>query len=275
MAMQACFSEALSGEMPPPLETLPLGEDGAAKIKPLKDRMLFLEGERDRLTCSRCSHYNLCHGRGTKPFREAFRDFSRLWDAANAVREEIWADFMRHLSFLKLEGYVNADNTLTGDGIWASQLRLDQPLVIAEALRLGLFPDSDPALLPALVATFVYDKDIEVEFDHTKAPKELLAVFTAMKQGLFPFMERTTVHGFPVKSIPLWVAATIYAWAKGLDWDQVLRIAGMNEGHLAMLISRTADNLRQIASLTRAYPAVARTANDAIPCIMREPVFFD
>jgi len=55
----------------------------------------------------------------------------------------------------------------------------------------------------------------------------------------------------------------------------VLRIAGMNEGHLAMLISRTADNLRQIASLTRAYPAVARTANDAIPCIMREPVFFD
>jgi ATP-dependent RNA helicase HelY len=275
MALQACFSEALSDEMPLPLEALPLGEEGAAKIKPLKDRMLFLEGERDRLICSRCSHFNLCHGRGTKPFRAALRDFSLLWDAANAVREEIWADFMRHLSFLKLEGYVNADNTLTEDGIWASQLRLDQPLVIAEALRLGLFPDSDPALLAALVATFVYDKDIDVEFDHTKAPKELLAVFTAMKQGLLPFMERKAVHGFPVKSIPLWVAATIYAWAKGVDWEQVLQIAGMNEGHLAMLISRTADNLRQIASLTNAYPAIARTANEAITGIMREPVFFD
>jgi superfamily II RNA helicase len=275
MAMQACLSEALSGEMPLPLEALPLGEEGAAKIKPLKDRMLFLEGERDRLICTRCSHFSLCHGRGTKQFRAALRDFSRLWDAANAVREEIWADFIRHLSFLKLEDYVNADNTLTEDGIWASQLRLDQPLMIAEALRLGLFPDSDPPLLAALVATFVYDKDIEVEFDHTKAPKELLAVFTAMKQSLFPFMERKTVHGFPVKPIPLWVAATIYAWAKGLDWEQVLQIGGMNEGHLAMLISRTADNLRQIVSLTDVYPAVARIANDAITGIMREPVFFD
>jgi ATP-dependent RNA helicase HelY len=275
MAIQACLSEALPGEMPPPLESLPLGEEGAAKIQPLKDRILFLEGERDRLICSRCSHFNLCHGRGNKPFRRALQDFSRLWDAANAVKEEIWADFMQHLSFLKLEGYVNPDDTLTGDGIWASQLRLDQPLMIAEALRLGLFPDSDPALLAALVATFVYDKDIEVEFDHTKVPKELIAVFTAMKQGLFPFTDRKTVHGFPVKPIPLWVAATIYAWARGLDWEHVVRIGGMNEGHLAMLISRTADNLRQMVSLTRVYPAVARTANDAIPCIMREPVFFD
>jgi len=275
MAMQACFSEALSGKMPPPLEALPLGEEGAEKIRPLKDRMLFLEAELDRMICSRCSRFNLCHGRGNKPFRAALRDFSRLWDAANAVREEIWADFMRHLSFLKLEGYVKADTTLTGDGIWASQLRLDQPLMIAEALRLGLFTGSDPALLAALVATFVYDKDIEVEFDHTKAPKELLAVFTKMKQGLFPFIDRKMIHGFPVKPIPLWVAATIYAWAKGLDWDQVLQMAGMNEGHLAMLISRTADNLRQIASLTRVYPAIARTANDAITAIMREPVFFD
>jgi ATP-dependent RNA helicase HelY len=274
-ALQACLAQALSDEMPPPLETLPLGEEGAAKIKPLKDRILFLEREREKLICGRCNHFNLCHGRGNRPFRSSLRDFSHLWDAANAVRERIWDDFMRHLSFLKLEGYVNADNTLTHDGIWASQLRLDQPLIIAEGLRLGLFPESDPALLAALVATFVYDKDIEVEFDHTKTPKELITAFNRMRHGLFPIMERKTVHGFPVKSIPLWVAATTHAWAKGLEWERVLQIAGMNEGDLAMLISRTADNLRQMASLTDVYPAIARTAHEAITRIMREPVFFD
>jgi superfamily II RNA helicase len=274
-ALQSSFSQVLTDEMPPPLDNLPLGEEGAAKIKPLKDRIVFLEQECDQLICSRCSHFNLCHGKGSKQFRTALREFSRLWDSANAVRENIWADFTRHLSFLKDEGYVHADNTLTDDGIWASQLRLDQPLMIAEGLRLSLFPERDPALLAALVAPFVYDKDIDVEFDHTKAPKELVGAFNTMKQGLFPLVERKTIYGFPVKSTPLWVAATIYAWAKGLQWEQALQIAGMNEGDLAMLISRTADNLRQIASLTGTYPAIAATAQDAITRIMKEPVFFD
>jgi ATP-dependent RNA helicase HelY len=274
-ALQACLAQVLSYEMPPPLEPLPLGQEDAAKIEPLKNRILFLEAERDQLICSRCSHLNLCHGRGNKSFRLTLRDFSRLWDTANAVRENLWADFTRHLNFLRLEGYVNADNTLTDDGIWASQLRLDQPLVIAEGLRLGLFPDSNPALLAALVATFVYDKDIEVEFDHRRTPNALVSAFNTMKRGLFPLMERKTVQGFPVKSMPLWVAATIYAWAKGLEWERVLKIGGMTEGDLAMLISRTADNLRQMASLANVYPAVARSSNKAITRIMREPVLLD
>jgi len=274
-ALQNRFSQVLDDEMPPPLENLPLGQEGAAKIKPLNDRIALLEQERDQLICSRCRHFHLCHGKGARPFRTALGDFARLWDSANAVRENIWSDFMRHLSFLKDEGYVNEDNTLTEDGTWASQLRLDHPLMIAEGLRLGLFPDRDPALLAALIAPFVYDKDIDVEFDHTKAPKELAAGFNTLKHGLFPLVERKTVYGFPVKSTPLWVAATIYAWAKGLIWEQTLQIAGMNEGDLAMLISRTADNLRQITSLTSTYPAIAATAYDAITRIMREPVWFD
>jgi hypothetical protein len=46
----------------------------------------------------------------------------------------------------------------------------------------------------------------------------------------------------------------------------------MAEGDLAMLVSRTADNLRQIASITEVYPAIARSASEAIAIIMREPV---
>jgi len=42
-----------------------------------------------------------------------------------------------------------------------------------------------------------------------------------------------------------------------------------------MLISRTADSLRQIASLTEAYPAIARSASEAIAIVIREPVIVD
>ena len=62
----------------------------------------------------------------------------------------------------------------------------------------------------------------------------------------------------------------------GIDpGEKVLEIAGMAEGDLAMLVSRTADNLRQIASITDVYPAMARSASEAIAIIMREPVLAD
>ena len=273
-ALKRVLSRISSDEMPPPMKSLPLGQEEISKVKPMRDRIFFLEQELDNLICKGCEHFYVCHGRKNRSFRSVLKAFSNLWDSANAVRESLWADFLRHLNFLKAEGYVRDNGTLTDDGKWASQLRIDQPLMIAEGLRSGLFPESDPSLLAALIATFVYDKEIEVEFDQTKAPKELINAYNRIKIGLFPMIERKTVQGFMVRPIPLWTAATIYAWAKGLTWEKVLDIAGMNEGDLAMLISRTADNLRHIASLNNVYPAIARTSTQAISLILREPAVF-
>ena len=272
--LKRIFSQILSDELPSPLKVLPLGEEEIKKVKPLQDRIVLLEKERDQLICNKCEHFLTCHGRSNKSFRSVLKDFSHLWDAANAVREKLWADFMRHLNFLTAEGYVKNNGILTDDGRWASQLRIDQPLMIAEGLRLGLFPESDPCLLAALIAVFVYDREIEVEFDQSKVPKELVNAYNKMKQGLLPLIERKTIHGFSVRPIPLWAAATIYVWAKGLDWERVLLVADMTEGDLAMLVSRTADNLRQMASLKDVYPGIAITSTQAISLILREPVIF-
>jgi len=273
-ALQVLLSR-VPDEIPPPLNDLPLGEEQLSEVKPLKDRIFHLEQELDHLICNRCEHFALCHGRRNRSFRAALKGFANLWQAANAVRENLWADFVRHLDFLKAEGYVRDNGTLTDDGRWASQLRIDQPLMIAEGLRLGLFPESDPALLAGLIATFVYDREIEAEFDQSKAPKEVVNAYHKMKGGLLPLVQRKTVQGFSVRPIPLWATATIHAWAKGLEWEGVLRIADMTEGDLAMLVSRTADNLRQVASLTEVYPAIAKTSAQAISLILREPAIYN
>ena len=73
----------------------------------------------------------------------------------------LWQDFLRHLQLLTEKGYVTEKGTLTEDGVWASQLRVDQPLLIAECLQMGLLPESDPALLAALTASLVYDRETE------------------------------------------------------------------------------------------------------------------
>ena len=273
--LKRLFSTILSDEPFSPLKELPLGAEEIKRVKPFKDRIILLEHERDQLICNRCEHFLTCHGRHNRSFQSVLKNFSYLWDAANAVREKLWADFIRHLNFLKAEGYVKDNGALTDDGRWASQLRIDHPLMIAEGLRLGLFPESDPCLLAALIAVFVYDREIEVEFDQSKVPKELIDAYNRMKNGLLPLIERKTIHGFPVRPIPLWAAATIYAWAKGLDWERVLTVADMTEGDLAMLVSRTADNLRQMTSLKDVYPAIAMTSTRSISLILREPVIYD
>ncbi len=273
--LKRLFSNILSDEPFSPLKELPLGAEEIKRVKPFKDRIILLEQERDQLICNGCEYFLTCHGRHNKSFRSVLKDFSHLWDAANAAREKLRADFIRHLNFLRAEGYVKDNGALTDDGRWASQLRIDHPLMIAEGLRLGLFPESDPCLLAALIAVFVYDREIEVEFDQSKVPQELMNAYNKLKNGLAPLIERKTIHGFPVRPLPLWAAATIYAWAKGLDWERVLTIADMTEGDLAMLVSRTADNLRQMTSLRDVYPAIAMTSTRSISLILREPVVFD
>jgi hypothetical protein len=46
----------------------------------------------------------------------------------------------------------------------------------------------------------------------------------------------------------------------------------MEEGNLAMLILRTADNLRHIRSLKAVFPKASATAAKSIEHILREPV---
>jgi superfamily II RNA helicase len=269
------LTQTSQSEPPQVLEPLPVSEDEVTTLKPLQGRILLLEQELDRLICHSCSHFKICHFKSNKALRPMLEDFASMWDSAHAVRMRLWNSFVKHLDFLKKEGFVTEENKLTHDGIWASQLRLDQPLMIAEGLRLGVLPDSDPALLAALVAPFVQDRDIDVKIDESRIPKRLATAYNRMNKALGPLIERKTVQGFGARPVVMWPAATIYAWANGQPWEKVLEIVGMAEGDLAMLVSRTADNLRQISSLTKVYPAIARSAAEAIAIILREPVITD
>ena len=53
--------------------------------------------------------------------------------AFDIPKDFLWEDFRRHLDLLAQKGYVTETGALTEDGIWASQLRVDQPELV-EAL---------------------------------------------------------------------------------------------------------------------------------------------
>ena len=197
------------------------------------------------------------------------RSFPKTW---RPTENALWQDFLRHLAFLKDHDYVTPVGGLTEDGKWASQLRVDQPLLIAEGLRKNVFPQNDPLLMAAITAAFVYERESDDRMEKAWLSKPLMKVITHLRKALTPFVQDMMAKGFQVRPLYLKPAAAVHAWAAGETWERTLAIAEAEEGILAALILRTADNLRHIKNLRAIFPEAAETAAIATDLILRDPV---
>jgi len=191
-----------------------------------------------------------------------------------SASEFLWKDFFRHLEFLCREGFVDATGRLTADGLWASHLRLDDPLPVAQCLRHHAFPTDNAKLLAAVVAVFAYDRNDELSIVADTLPHRLTAALRKMLLAVRPLSMRLEKAGFPVPKLVASAGVAMYHWAQGKDWDAVIRMTGIAEGDMASLVLRTADYLRQIASLKDTHPETSACALLAREAILREPVLF-
>jgi superfamily II RNA helicase len=186
--------------------------------------------------------------------------------------QRLGREFVHHLQFLTAHGYTHTDGKLTQDGVWASRLRVDQPLVIAEALRRQVFPQNDPAVMAAVMACFVNEQADDGHVSMRAVPKKLVKAIAAIQKSLKPFQKQMAAAGFKTRPVYVQPAVSLYFWAQGLEWEAVTQISEAAEGDLAMLILRTADHLRHIISLGEAFPEAAATAAEAVSLIIRDPV---
>ena len=191
------------------------------------------------------------------------------------VREALWRDFLRHRDFLKETGFVDGLDRLTWEGEWAARLRLDHPLLVAEAIRAGSFEGSPPEVLAGMIAPFVVDEDRREDLDSglTVTSREILNRVRRMKRDLKELTRRLDRGGFETSEIPVWPAVAVYLWAKGVSWTALLRAVPLEEGDMAMLVTRTADHLNQILGLEETHPDLSETARLALPLILREPIW--
>ncbi len=191
--------------------------------------------------------------------------------------EYLWLDFTEHMDFLIQEGFVTPEGTrpaaLTEDGIWASKLRIDSPLLVAQSLRDKLLPERDPALLAAMMAAFVNEKEFKDDMLFTATlSKRLKDAFLVLRRGLKPFAIKMLQSGFPAPNLFIQPASLVYAWAHDTPWDELMQGSDYAEGDFARLILRTAENLRQMTKLDQDFPVIAKTAREAIDLILKEPV---
>ena len=187
--------------------------------------------------------------------------------------ELLWNDFLDHMDFMIDEKFVTKQGTLTEDGIWASKLRIDAPLLVAQAIRENFLPQNDPALLAAIIVSFVNEKEFTDDPLYSKAlPKRLKEVFLDTRKGLKPFAEKLLEKGFDAPNLFIQPSLLIYLWAHDEPWEDIVTGSDFAEGVLARLILRTGDNLRQVAKLEENFPVIAKTAKEAMDLLLKEPI---
>ena len=183
----------------------------------------------------------------------------------------LWKSFIKHLDFLKKTGFTDDQGQLTTDGFWASKLRIDHPLIIAQALRQSLLPENDPALLAAIIASFVNEKEPSDPGLESFADKMVQGALLKITRGLNKFNKLLAARGFEIKTFYLRPSIAIYHWASGTSWEKAISYADTAEGDLVMLIYRTVDNLRHMKALSNTFPLIAQNSALAIELIQRDP----
>ncbi len=233
--------------------------------------------EEQSLSCEECVHQTLCHGHDKGELRNLLREFQILIDQMGGVGEGLWLSFKKHVRFLKATGFVDERDRLTQDGLWASKLRLDHPLLIAEAIRKEAFAGASPEIVAGCLAPFVWDRAIEMDFK-IESPLDLGGVEKAFHKTLDLIEDLRHLQvsrGFNSPQVFFWPCAALFLWASGLPWKSLLNVIPVNEGDLTSLIARSADHLRQVANLTETHPALSAMAAKAVDQILREPVSID
>jgi superfamily II RNA helicase len=226
------------------------------------------------MPCEECPHFKLCHRTRGGNLQRLLDKFRTSMDRPETAWGGLWLSFKRHLRFLKETGFVDEADRLTPDGQWASNLRLDQPLLIAEAIRKGAFHDISPAELAGGLAPFVWDRgqEIELKVDGFLDLQGIDTVFDRLLNTIEEMRALKEKRGFESSPILFWPAAALFMWARGVPWEELLRFVAADEGDMASLIMRTADHLRQVADLRETHPRLASVAREAIDLILREPV---
>ncbi|MFO8088729.1 MAG: DEAD/DEAH box helicase, partial [Desulfatiglandaceae bacterium] len=238
-----------------------------------KAETLRLERMLSEMPCENCPHLSVCHGSGRMEPGSPIGEFLRFLPLMEHTRAGLWISFRRHLRFLRDTGFATADGRLTSDGYWACNLRVDQPLLIAEAIRRHCLDDASPAGLASALAPFVWDRGIEIDTLSSGEADEAEQLFHSMVAGIEPLRDLHRLRGFDAHPLLFWPAEAVYMWASGCLWERLVETVRANEGDLASLMTRTADHLRQVVGLTETHPELAAHAAEAVKLILREPVY--
>jgi superfamily II RNA helicase len=188
------------------------------------------------------------------------------------LKEEIWLPFESRARVLDHFGYLDfAGERVTETGKWMADVRVDKPLLVGEALRLGMFEKLEIATAAGFMAAVAADADRS--YGEMRCSNRMLDAIENFDTVLYDVGKAEIRFGIPpVEEVNISAAAAAEAWANGWEWDRLVERTNAEEGDLVRLLSRTGEALLQIGKLRDSNRAAADLANVSAETILREPV---
>ena len=188
------------------------------------------------------------------------------------LRSNIWSPFEQRARVLDHFGYLEFRNEMvTERGKWLADLRVDRPLLVGEALGRGIFSGIEHSVVAGLMAALAADADRNYGELYLSDP--LLDAITSIEDVIYDVSKVEWKFGIePAEEINLTAAAAAERWAGGMQWSDLVRKTGAEEGDLFRLLSRTGEALMQVAHLRESHADAARIASETAEILLRDPI---
>jgi superfamily II RNA helicase len=188
------------------------------------------------------------------------------------LRSKIWSPFEQRAKVLDHFGYLDFRKELVPEqGKWLADLRVDRPLLVGEALNRGIFAGIDHTVMAGLMAALAADADRN--YGELYLSDDLLDSITSIEEVIYDVSKVEWRFGIePVEEVNLTAAAAAERWAGGMQWSELVKRTGAEEGDLFRLLSRTGEALMQIAHLRSSNPEAARLAGETADMLLRDPI---
>lgn len=222
--------------------------------------------------CSQCDSLKT-HRRLEEKVERLGKQVKRLETEVKAVSNVYWEQFLRLFDLLSEMGYIELNQKPTPIGILTSNIRTENELFVAEALREKVLEDLAPEELAAVVSAIVNDSsrdNVQNIVSPSKGVKKALSRLFKLKERVEKFQGRFGVTT-PVNLNPV-ACPIVEVWAKGATWSSLIAMTTLDQGDLVRNLRRTCDLLRQLAKTPNMPDTISRTAYSALVAINRDPV---
>jgi ATP-dependent RNA helicase HelY len=181
--------------------------------------------------------------------------------------------FDRVVDVLTELDYVAVDEsgvtTLTPAGRRMRRIYGDRDLLVAEALRRGMWKDLDAASLAALACSLVYEPRREEGQNEYGLPRGAFRTALSETQTLWQRLDDLEHdHHLPgTEPVAVGLAQAMHSWARGVALERVLIEADMAAGDFVRWAKQTIDLLDQLSIV--ADGSLATTARKALDSVRR------
>jgi hypothetical protein len=214
------------------------------------------------LPCQACPHRGLCHGRGTRRFREALSSYYELAERIRESATGLWADFRHSRACLAAFDLMADSGELSVLGLLAHRTGLETPQPLTEGLRnevLPLPPEGSEDLAFSLIGGFIETDPVPRDPETDNLLSDCFQRLKPYWDVMAPVLERTRKEllrfGILSPDYDRVGSAALLAWRQGIDPEILTLRTRITPGSFARLTRKATDLWHRVADPEALSPA--------------------